>query len=371
MRLRFCEQGALLWWEAGPRAVTYGAIAKASGESKSLVSHHFKTQKALLRACAETLAEKVAAHLEQLANSLSAADPRLCTPEDVAVLIVERLLDDERRYAIAFLEIASLAAIDREYAPLAARMLRAIDAALAKFPDRQALLRTIILGEILSQAPLPPSPAASLGLRARIAWFLAPPPEWRALLRAAERFEQTPSAPASPAAPAVAPDMAKPERIVAAAVRLLARGEEPTHRAIAAEAGVPLAATTYYFRSRVSIFERAYEQIVEAIERRVETISTPKRALAPERLTELIGAMVPFFLSVQTEATIAHLNLALIAAREPELQSWAEKAHETEAASVEAYLGKADYASSNVARGILAFQTGLVLRHLLSDGAAS
>lgn len=54
-------------------------------------------------------------------------------------------------------------------------------------------------------------------------------------------------------------------KIIDAAVRLLAKGEKIGHRAIAAEANVPLAATTYFFASKTDILAEAYRLIYDRL----------------------------------------------------------------------------------------------------------
>ena len=54
-------------------------------------------------------------------------------------------------------------------------------------------------------------------------------------------------------------------KIVDAAVRLLSRGAALSHRAIAAEAGVPLASTTYFFASKADILAAAYREIYRSL----------------------------------------------------------------------------------------------------------
>jgi DNA-binding transcriptional regulator YbjK len=114
------------------------------------------------------------------------------------------------------------------------------------------------------------------------------------------------------------------EAILASTVRLLAeRGlGSVTHRAVAAEAGVPLAATTYYFDSKDEMLAEALELLAAAeVERLSETaarlgdrIGTPEEAAA-----EVVETLFPGGEEAE-QALIAKYEVLVEAARRPALR---------------------------------------------------
>lgn len=70
-----------------------------------------------------------------------------------------------------------------------------------------------------------------------------------------------------------------------------------SHRAVAQRAGLPLAATTYYFASRDELVEHALKRIADAQIRRARAVvdalgSPPATPAAPERVAEVLAAVV-------------------------------------------------------------------------------
>ena len=140
-----------------------------------------------------------------------------------------------------------------------------------------------------------------------------------------------------------------------------------THRAIAAEAGVPLAATTYYFASKEALLEEA---LTLSIQIDLDELDVLARSMmqAPAS-AEAFARSVAMFLAAQLArrrtTVIAQFELTLEAARRPALQQAA-------AASAEAYfqvfkimltkLGAADPAGD--ARLVVAALDGIVLDQL-------
>lgn len=366
MVIQFAEIGAGLWVGGGPRSVTYGAVAEAAGCRKSLVSHHYRSHRALLLASGDLVATMAIDEIRALLSGLQAIAPSGRDPNEALARLVERLFADDARWATCILEIAALAVADPDFHRILGRILQAIDAViLLVAPGEQQLLRAVLLGEMLVHAPLPASPVTLLGLRGRLAWFRDPPPENAQFVKGLAELVSNPALYPYPSKPVAIPAQEEDRRtrILHAAVRLLARGENPSHRSIAAEALLPLAATTYYFKSRIGILENVYEAIVNAAELRALSIDR-LAGDGSERLLQLIGGMLPFYISAEAGATVAHLNLALIAARSPELRDWAAKAHEAEIRSIEAYLETPSRSTCNVAQAVLAAVTGCVLLNL-------
>ena len=94
-----------------------------------------------------------------------------------------------------------------------------------------------------------------------------------------------------------------------------------THRAVAAEAHVPLAATTYYFDSRdellLAAFALAVEQDVSRLDR--EAPGLVADPLTAATLADRLAALVLGWLSVGQPTLVAQVELYLQAARRPEL----------------------------------------------------
>ena len=111
--------------------------------------------------------------------------------------------------------------------------------------------------------------------------------------------------------------------IIDAAVRIIGtRGLQAlTHRNVAREAKVPLAATTYYFTSKEEILREALEALAAAeVERLAEVASTIRGVSSME---ELAGLVVEALLPDPEEAErrwLAQFEIYLEAARNPALR---------------------------------------------------
>jgi TetR/AcrR family transcriptional regulator, regulator of biofilm formation and stress response len=115
--------------------------------------------------------------------------------------------------------------------------------------------------------------------------------------------------------------------IVEAALRVIARDgvSAATHRAVAAEAGVPLASTTYHFSSKGEIvtdaLELAIDRSIAAVERHTAPPLPATADALVERLAELAGA-----LCADDQAPLAaQYELLIEAGRSPPLQRVAER----------------------------------------------
>lgn len=112
------------------------------------------------------------------------------------------------------------------------------------------------------------------------------------------------------------------EQILEAAVTLLARvgAVGLSHRALAEEAGVPLAATTYYFASLEEILEGAFKRVYEDLSREAQEVSLGENSISLADLatqTALI-TLTPEGELVESMAVIDELLAA--AFRDPELE---------------------------------------------------
>jgi TetR/AcrR family transcriptional regulator, regulator of biofilm formation and stress response len=113
--------------------------------------------------------------------------------------------------------------------------------------------------------------------------------------------------------------------ILRATLRILGREGSAaiTHRAVAEEAGVPIAATTYYFSSKEDLIREALHLHAEReAERVAEAMRTlGERPTTVEALADHLADFVDYGLGKGRQALIAEYELLLQAARDPELES--------------------------------------------------
>jgi TetR/AcrR family transcriptional regulator, regulator of biofilm formation and stress response len=113
--------------------------------------------------------------------------------------------------------------------------------------------------------------------------------------------------------------------ILRATLRILGREGSAaiTHRAVAEEARVPIAATTYYFSSKEDLLREALhlhaEQEAERVAEATRTLG--KRPTTVEALADHLADFVDYGLGKGRQALIAEYELLLQAARDPELES--------------------------------------------------
>ncbi len=111
--------------------------------------------------------------------------------------------------------------------------------------------------------------------------------------------------------------------IVEATLRLMGReGREAiTHRRVAEEAGVPVAATTYYFKSKEELLERALLFVGEQGKRRAAELAAEIEGLDKPR--QLADAITDFLVEMAADRAfyVGEYELWLEAARRPELRA--------------------------------------------------
>src|SRR5579863_5372227 len=120
------------------------------------------------------------------------------------------------------------------------------------------------------------------------------------------------------------------DALVRAAVALIAEGgvRSVTHRAVAARAQVPLAATTYYFESIQQLTEEALRRHVA--ERVSELTKLAEAAADGSRTAEQVARrFVKALLARDRDSTIAQFEVFLEAARNPALQHSVTEALDT------------------------------------------
>jgi TetR/AcrR family transcriptional regulator, regulator of biofilm formation and stress response len=117
--------------------------------------------------------------------------------------------------------------------------------------------------------------------------------------------------------------VARRRALLDATVRVIGRGgiAAVDHRAVAAEAGVPLGSTTYYFESKDDMVARALEHVADQESERIRaeldrSSLAVDRKLLPERLADLV---VDLWASDRT-VLLAQYELYLESARRADLR---------------------------------------------------
>jgi TetR/AcrR family transcriptional regulator, regulator of biofilm formation and stress response len=115
--------------------------------------------------------------------------------------------------------------------------------------------------------------------------------------------------------------------ILEAALRVIARSgaDAATHRAVAAEAGVALASTTYHFESKSALVREALELVIERSTAAVARNTAGPGPVDGEQLVDRLVQLVAALSSDQRAPLAAQYELMLEAGRRPELQPLAER----------------------------------------------
>jgi DNA-binding transcriptional regulator YbjK len=161
--------------------------------------------------------------------------------------------------------------------------------------------------------------------------------------------------------------------LLAAALRVIA-AEGPgavTHRRVAAEAGLPLAATTYWFASKDELLLEAYRVAAERDLARVRELADACAATPPDRLAPALADLVASELADQRATLMASYALWLESARRPELReverAWTDD-YTAIVADMLAAAGAPDPRAA--ARLLIAGIDGLILAELSRDEPA-
>ncbi|HYH52466.1 MAG TPA: TetR family transcriptional regulator [Acidimicrobiia bacterium] len=157
------------------------------------------------------------------------------------------------------------------------------------------------------------------------------------------------------------------EALLRAAIQLLGEtgAKSVTHRAVAERAGVPLASTTYYFRSGQELVEEALK--LHVAERVAELRAMAAMALQAggASATDIAERLAQFLVAAPTPILVAQYQMYLEAGRNPALQpavAEALSAFEGLAASVLNALGARDPQSA--AEAFVALLDGFALHRL-------
>jgi TetR/AcrR family transcriptional regulator, regulator of biofilm formation and stress response len=116
-------------------------------------------------------------------------------------------------------------------------------------------------------------------------------------------------------------------RIVEATLAVIGRGgvDAVTHRAVAAEAGVPLAATTYYFGSKTELVQEALELVIARSTEVVDERTAVDGEIDCDELVERLAAFAEAQLDDREAPLIAQYELMLEAGRREHLRALAER----------------------------------------------
>jgi TetR/AcrR family transcriptional regulator, regulator of biofilm formation and stress response len=117
------------------------------------------------------------------------------------------------------------------------------------------------------------------------------------------------------------------EVVLEATLRVIARSgvDAATHRAVAAEAGVALASTTYHFVSKSDLVRQALELVIE---RSTATVAAHAAPPGPDDSGELVERLVGLAEALASDdraPLTAQYELLLEAGRRPELRALAER----------------------------------------------
>ena len=131
--------------------------------------------------------------------------------------------------------------------------------------------------------------------------------------------------------------------ILEATLRVIARSgaDSATHRAVAQEAGVALASTTYHFASKRELVREALELAIERSIAAVERASRPPGPADAAELADRLVALVRALNDDDQAPLAAQYELVLEAARRDDLRPLAERWNRAYMAGIEAMTGRA------------------------------
>jgi TetR/AcrR family transcriptional regulator, regulator of biofilm formation and stress response len=121
---------------------------------------------------------------------------------------------------------------------------------------------------------------------------------------------------------------ARREALLRAAIELLGETgvKSVTHRAVAERAGVPLASTTYYFRSVKELIEEALKLHVAERVAELEGLAEVALNAAGASVTQIAERMAAVLVAAPTPTLVAQYQMYLEAGRSPALQPAASEA---------------------------------------------
>jgi TetR/AcrR family transcriptional regulator, regulator of biofilm formation and stress response len=160
--------------------------------------------------------------------------------------------------------------------------------------------------------------------------------------------------------------LARRDAVLDAAISLI--GERGlgavTHRAVAAEAGLPLATTSYFFASIDDLLVEAMRRVADKAIADLEATAA-RVAAEPREPQEAMEEFVAVLLAEPEAATVAQFETYLEAARRPELRPEVERVLDAFEELVRAALDSLDApAPRNAARAFVALADGFALHRL-------
>jgi DNA-binding transcriptional regulator YbjK len=245
----------------GVGAVGVRAVARAADFSSSAVSYHFQDRETLLAALHRTVQDEHYEHLSGMLDAVSGMPPHMRSLPGFVAAVICALAHSARQQTLLLLELNLNAATAGPLsAPLAESFWSRVADRFETAPD--AIWKWRILAESATLfALLDRDPVVSTTWLTPLTFrFESRLGGWRSPSRAQEAFDVDQEG-------AVLRDefgldpRPRAVEITEAAVRLLSRYKPISHRTIAKEAGVPLAATTYFFNGKDDILEAAYRSI--------------------------------------------------------------------------------------------------------------
>ena len=143
--------------------------------------------------------------------------------------------------------------------------------------------------------------------------------------------------------------------ILEATLQVIARhgADGATHRAVAAEAGVPLASTTYHFASKDALVHEALELAIDRSIAAVWRESAPPGPAGRAQLVHRLLSLVAAICDDDQAPLAAQYELVLEAGRRPELRPLAERWNQAYLAGIESLAARAGLARPGQAAEIL------------------
>lgn len=273
----------------GVGAVTARAVATAAGVAPSAIIYHFKTLPGLLSAVHDHIENGLGAWRADVLQSIADPAGRLLSAESVGIAALNALIRD-KGYAII---------LQQELRRAAVRDMLALDQPPAAALDA----RQKFWGDLLSRMGFNAEHGEIWGAVAEglVSLALLDRVPWRrealsiaVMRRVTDRLagKPVPALLSDPVLPvAEAPDaMPRGKRqIIDAAMQIIGRdgADRLTHRKVAAEAGLSLASTTYFYASKEDLVADAFYEIQRRSVHSVVSAEMPRhRFISAVMLTE-------------------------------------------------------------------------------------
>ncbi|MCT9089786.1 TetR family transcriptional regulator [Streptomyces sp. ASQP_92] len=152
---------------------------------------------------------------------------------------------------------------------------------------------------------------------------------------------------------------ARIEEVTAAAERVItARGIEGlTHRAVAAEAGVPLGATTYHFASKDDLIQAALQRSVDRFAAYLDEWVAQRPQLTPDQLSVLLADALLSSVATDRGQQVMEFELYVAAMRRPALRPIADRYMELTVNALSRYVDPLTARAASMAANGLSLST--------------